>query len=776
MNPRKASLALLALFSFAAAAGRPSAAQTATMHTPIAASAPTAVPALVPFNGTTLGEDARPLTGQNSITFLIFKDEQAGEPLWSESQNVAIDATGQYKVQLGATSPNGLPTELFATGEARWLEVQVAGHAPQARVLLASVPYALKAGDATTFNGLPLSAFALVGANTPQTAAALSNESTAAGATNVTTTGGAAGYLPVFTGAATITDSILYSSSTGIGVGDVPNSTAVFDVNGKSIWRGLLNVSRAGTATAATGFDSYPFLFQASSYNASTKAATLPEFQLQAEPTGNNTATPGATFNLLYNANGGVLAETGLSINPNGTINFAPGQTFPGAGGAGTITAVTAGTALTGGGTTGNVTLNVDTTKVPLLAATSNTFTGSQTIGGNFSVEGSAKITGGLSVGAAVTADQVQSLTGSFTQGLSSSGLNVPPTGTAPFAGGANSYPLDLHSSVYGYFDPAPVTTDFRLQAESSYNGYTGQDQNSLNLLFGSTSQTMAETGLSIQANGALTAPSVSAASMTVGPAAGNIISSPAMVIQADDNGVSRTAAQQLSIQGATIPGQQLLIGYISDANTNSNGGLATIQATWNGYENTALALQPNGGCVCVRTGLNGALSYQNDPFVVGQGQGIAIADGWGTYSSRRFKTNIQTLPNALEKVEKMRGVSYTLKATGRREIGVIAEEVGEVLPEVVTYEANGKDARAVDYNRLTAVLIEATKEQQKLIDKQAAQLETAIHQIKAQQAQIHRQSASLKQLRNQVQANTMQVHQISQQPTNSQPILVASR
>ena len=70
--------------------------------------------------------------------------------------------------------------------------------------------------------------------------------------------------------------------------------------------------------------------------------------------------------------------ETGLRIGPKGIIAFAPGQTFPGNG---TITGVTAGTDLTGGGTTGTVTLNLDTTKVPRLAA-ANTFTANQTVNG----------------------------------------------------------------------------------------------------------------------------------------------------------------------------------------------------------------------------------------------------------------------------------------------------------------------------------------------------------------------------------------------------------
>jgi hypothetical protein len=104
-------------------------------------------------------------------------------------------------------------------------------------------------------------------------------------------------------------------------------------------------------------------------------------------------------------------------------------------------------------------------------------------------------------------------------------------------------------------------------------------------------------------------------------------------------------------------------------------------------------------------------------------GGGPAIADGWSTYSSRRWKTNIQTLPDALAKVEKLRGVSYDLKASGKHEIGVIAEEVGDVVPEVVSYEENGKDARGVDYSRLTALLIEAVKQQQRVVKQQQREI-----------------------------------------------------
>jgi trimeric autotransporter adhesin len=127
--------------------------------------------------------------------------------------------------------------------------------------------------------------------------------------------------------------------------------------------------------------------------------------------------------------------------------------------------------------------------------------------------------------------------------------------------------------------------------------------------------------------------------------------------------------------------------------------------------------------------------------FTIGQGHGQALSDGWATYSSRRWKTNIQTLSDALTKVEMLRGVSYDLKDSGKHELGVIAEEVGEVVPEVVSYENNGKDARGVDYSRLTALLIEAVKEQQKEIRDLKSELSVTrqtLQEVKVQLAADH--------------------------------------
>jgi trimeric autotransporter adhesin len=108
--------------------------------TPMAASAPTSVPALVPYSGVAVGNDGKPLSGEVSMTFVIYKNELGGEPLFVETQTVAVDPVGRYTAQLGATLSSGIPIDLFATGEARWLEVQVAGAPAQPRVLLAASP------------------------------------------------------------------------------------------------------------------------------------------------------------------------------------------------------------------------------------------------------------------------------------------------------------------------------------------------------------------------------------------------------------------------------------------------------------------------------------------------------------------------------------------------------------------------------------------------------------------------------------------------------------
>jgi hypothetical protein len=93
------------------------------------------------------------------VTFAIYDEQDGGTAtaLWSETQNVLADANGHFNVLLGAATAAGVPAELFGTGQSRWLGVTVARQQEMPRVLLASVPYALRAADADTLGGLPAS-------------------------------------------------------------------------------------------------------------------------------------------------------------------------------------------------------------------------------------------------------------------------------------------------------------------------------------------------------------------------------------------------------------------------------------------------------------------------------------------------------------------------------------------------------------------------------------------------------------------------------------------
>lgn len=84
------------------------------------------------------------------------------------------------------------------------------------------------------------------------------------------------------------------------------------------------------------------------------------------------------------------------------------------------------------------------------------------------------------------------------------------------------------------------------------------------------------------------------------------------------------------------------------------------------------------------------------------------------SYSSERFKRNVQSIENPIEKAMKLRGVSFEWRDSGKKDIGFVAEEVGQIIPEVVSYDASGQHAESMSYQKLTSLLLECIKEQQK--------------------------------------------------------------
>ena len=86
---------------------------------------------------------------------------------------------------------------------------------------------------------------------------------------------------------------------------------------------------------------------------------------------------------------------------------------------------------------------------------------------------------------------------------------------------------------------------------------------------------------------------------------------------------------------------------------------------------------------------------------------GIVTAQDFDALSDIKYKENINTVNNALDKVDHLRGVRFDWKESGLPSYGVIAQELQEVLPELV----HGNDPKTVNYNGIIGVLIEAIKE-----------------------------------------------------------------
>lgn len=82
--------------------------------------ATTSVPRLVRFGGLLKDSAGNPLTGTVNVSFAIYRDQSDATPLWQETQTLQLDEQGRYTALLGTLSAEGLPMDLFASGQARW--------------------------------------------------------------------------------------------------------------------------------------------------------------------------------------------------------------------------------------------------------------------------------------------------------------------------------------------------------------------------------------------------------------------------------------------------------------------------------------------------------------------------------------------------------------------------------------------------------------------------------------------------------------------------------
>ena len=88
---------------------------------------------------------------------------------------------------------------------------------------------------------------------------------------------------------------------------------------------------------------------------------------------------------------------------------------------------------------------------------------------------------------------------------------------------------------------------------------------------------------------------------------------------------------------------------------------------------------------------------------------GVITSTDFNSTSDLSLKTNIQTIPNPIDKILQINGVTFNWRENNKPSVGIIAQEIEKIFPELV----QGENPKTVNYNGLIGLLIEAVKEQQ---------------------------------------------------------------
>jgi len=250
------------------------------------------VPHLIKYSGALPGAPAKAETVD--VKFSLYAAQTGGDALWTETQQVSLDSAGKYSVLLGSVAT--LPSSAFANGQARWIGVTLSGEQESARTVLVATPYSLKASDAETLGGHPVSDFTLKNAVQP------------AGATNITqinvgngVTGGGTGPTVTLGLSSTYLEKLGNEIYPQIGGTNTMTGTNKFTA-GKL----LIGTSPVLSASAITG--------------ASPVTATV----------SGNTVKIGLSDSALLTLGNGVYAQLGAANTFTKIQTFASGQTFPG--------------------------------------------------------------------------------------------------------------------------------------------------------------------------------------------------------------------------------------------------------------------------------------------------------------------------------------------------------------------------------------------------------------------------------------------------------------
>jgi len=646
------------------------------------------VPRLIRFAGHFPSATAQP-AGVVGATFAIYAQEEGGVPLWTEDQNVNLDANGNYRVLLGAVTNGGVPLELFAGGEARWLQVQlyVPDEVDLPRVLLVSVPYALRAGDADTLAGRPASAYLLAGSQVcaqPQTPSTPSPKPAASGLAPRATSG-SSNYIARFNDTTDLGNSVLYQNNTSIGI-NTTNPLDVLHVAGSITAEvdggptsgpalDLRNAARTGFGIGAVNFYTYPNQITPSArWQASDAGGFTADQTLYTATSGNSPNQPLLPRLTVKGGAGYVGIETTNPTAPlevNGSAKVDGNLTL-----SGSILSPSGNTPLIQAPNNGSNNFSAGLGALPSATGSQNTAIGYQALSanstGNYNTAtGAAALltntTGTLNTASGAGALRANA-TGSNNTATGASALSANTSGSGNTANGSSA----LQSNTIGNSNTASGTNALVDNTTGSSNTAAGTNA----LEYNTTANNNTAIGF-----GALSFNTVGYNNIAIGYQAGyNVSSTPNNI-------------------------------HIGNPGTASDAG--TIRIGTAGVQTTAFIAGARG----VTTGNNDAVPVMIDS----NGQLGTIS------SSKRYKEDIHNMGAASSGLLHLRPVTFRYKrpfqdGSKPLQYGLIAEEVAKVYPALVVRSTNGQ-VETIKYQVLGPMLLNELQKQHATIAAQERQI-----------------------------------------------------
>lgn len=673
------------------------------------------IPRVMTISGVFQPADGQPPRPVETIVLALYTRSDGGEPIWEEVQAISLDAEGRYTVVLGVTRRDGIPPDVVEAG-AEWLGVRFDRplEHESARTRLTSVPYALRAASADTLGGRPASDYLLAPSAAGESSRATRTGTSGDAARDTTAAEqpvtanlvlpGSTNYLAKYVNSVDLGASAIAESAGRLGLGTTApaDQLHVQFTNTNGTLTGLAVQNLGNTVASYSGmlfYDQNGALGQFQGFNNSTHEYRINNIaQASGVFNGSINFMIGSTSRLLVATNGNVGIGTS---NPDGVLE---------ASNANSSSPLTNVLATSFAGSSPSASLFVGrkargTSSAPAAVLAGDALSGFLAAGfGNTSFSGSR---GGMLVAAAedwTDADQGTNLI-----------FNTTALGTvAP----TTKMTIDSVGNVGIGTDPAGTLHVAR----------TGGSQFYLDAFSGS-----AEIAIR-RANGTAAAPTPVLQTEELGIVGAGGYDGTTMVSLSAGFGIyamedwTSTARGSAIIFGATPIGAtdpEVVLGMLPSGFV----GIGTPPDV-NGAPTAMDRLQVFGDIRVGTSGTDGCLRNF-------AGTGIA-----GTCSSdRRFKRDITPFASMLGKVAALQPVHYRWRAaefpakhfSDAPAVGLIAQDVEEVLPELVVTNDDGY--KAIDYSQLPLLTIQAVKElktENDLLKSRLAEVERLLDQLRS--------------------------------------------